>query len=477
MDKQLKQKILIEQRGSALAFTLLVTAVLMVLAVAIISVTGTDSQIVLAREESKTAQYMAESAVEVAKQKLLQELTMDPQAQIFLQVDETMDIGGVTWHYKCDVLRVNDNEFQLWAWGYKGDFKKPQVVKKLDVVLQSEAGNGLPAGDNPPVTPPTTGAPTEGVQPQLTDTTALDQALMGGGNLQLTNDNKVEQGPQTKGLPAQLIVEGSVFSNSSIRLADGIVTGVQTSNGVTEAPMVRAVGAIDLDDAAENKYNGVRIMPNQTLRLPMPVVNMVYLAHYKSDLKDKVVTSTSRAFVSGPVLNNRDIVFVDGDIHLTGEVAANALIVATRNIIIYDDFKFPDASNASIGLFAGNNITVMSRDNQVPEGIQGPKIRGLLIAGNDIKTEGEGIIEGSVIAGNQFQSGNGTFIIKHFPENVSRLFDVWGPQIIENYDSLNVSYPISAPVFPTEWTTTPTTGSPALPVPVALKVVRWVELN
>ncbi|MHB9094396.1 MAG: hypothetical protein ACYC21_06960 [Eubacteriales bacterium] len=474
MFEQYMRKIQADRRGSALVFTLLVTAVLMVLAAAIVSVTGTDSEIVMAREEKTAAQYMAESAMEVIKQRI----TEAGAVQLVVQMSDWERIPTIAndngpsseGEFRYSITQPSEslpNRYTVEIDVRKTAAGRDTVVKNLKVVIEFVPGRReytVYPGGNTDWTPPPVGS-------QYIDTTVFDYAVVGGGTLPLT-DGSTE-------------IDGPVFSNSSIRLRPGVI---KTGNSV------KAVGAISSGDG---DYRGVSLLPNQPLPLTMPVVDWAYLrdlAQATQNIDEKVTSSVSFTQLDGSKLNPNDVIYVDGNLHITGEIPYNAIIAATGKIIIHGDFKFPFAG--AVGLFAGDNINIMSNihnpdDTEIQGSIRGPQIRGLVIAGNDIIVQGEAKIEGTAIAGNQFQPEKLVMKYKsdpviqethdgqetqNTPEPAIPAYDVlnmYGTRIIENYDLLHITTPVP-------WT--PPSGDqtvvvPGKLLPSAIKIIQWEELN
>lgn len=477
------RKLHTDRRGAALVFTMIVTAVLMILATAILSITGTDSRMVLAREEKKAAQYMAESAFELFRQQIMQDGAVNPTGEFtdWIPFDNSSGLDG---RYRLKVTGPDEekpNRYTVAIEVQKNTRDGEPVVKDLEVVFEYTPGStsdGEPGSDGdddggipyiPPEPPP--------ADPQYMETTVLDYALVSGGNLPLIGD---------------IMVDGPIFANSSITL---------NCTEIKRGP-VRAVG-----DISGESYPRISIEPDQPLPLTMPVVDWVYIEEKSLQQEQEQRENNPGAYdekvklrsesvyddgvrkeydISGPQLNGGDIVYVDGNAHITGEISASALIAASGDIYIEGDYSFPDAEHAAVGLIAGDNIRITGvAGNRDDMSIEGPKIRGLLIAGKDVITVGEASIDGCLIAGSQLQPDEKRLEITYDSglreetgNPVSEVLEIYGTPIIKNYDQLNISYPVAS----TPWTGTGNNDNPSdihdiVETSPEFRIIGWKELN
>ncbi len=476
------QKLKTDRSGSALVFTLLVTAVMFILAVAVVSVADTDSRLAMAVEKDKTARYAAESFVELIKADL--QATLDtggqppegrqttertiggrPVACSYTVTKETKDANRYTVDLECTVT-IKNGEFTDYA------------AKDLTVVLEytpgpapsdGTGGNNQPPVEPPPVIPPPDNLP-EDVVPGYNVMTVLDYAMVGGSELHLTG--------------SQLSVKGPIFSNSSIQLRPGInITGP-----------VKAVGTIS---GSSQDFPGVEIIPNQP-PVSMPVVDWVYIEQHATEVIDR-----DASLNAGADVHDGGVILVKGDLVLTGEVSGDALLAATGNVIVYGDFGYPSSDNRSVGIIAGGNVNLISlAENQGDDGIQGPRVKGFVMAGGNIITQGEAGIRGSLIAGNQIQSGSDLLQVEYIDgqdlmETGNPVYEVinkFGSGIIKNYGHLHLSLPVSNTSPPGDSGNSGDAGTTTSPGPVApgdstpsggggsytpsrIRIVSWTENN
>lgn len=457
MIRNLLRKIQADVDGAALVYTLLVTAVLMIAAVAIISLTGIDSKLVLAQENKKIVQYAAESAVEVIRQQLISEGKPALTTTESYTNPISLPLGDINCQYKYRVSPgPAENQYILNVLT-KVTFESGKTAEKeLQLVIEytpGQSGSTAPVidtGQQQGENPPTQNQP----QPKKVDTTVYDYALATGGPLDLTL--------------AGTSIAGNVFANSSVRLKGDQVAG-----------KVKAYGPIVVLDPPMSPSN---VAPDQTLPLTMPVINWDYLSQHSETMK-----ANNEPIELAAIINK--IVFVSGNVTLRMAIPANTLIAASGDIRIQGDSTL---TMSDVGLIAGNNIYIDGPIQDPNDDSQdtGPQISGLLIAGNEVATSGSSIISGTVVAGSSFLPGKDRHAIfqdRDAVESVFKFIESKGrtrKDIIANYDVLNVSYTVppanesdkdtgednSNPVV----NPNPDTTSGTLP---EITIVRWKELN
>lgn len=469
-------KIQADARGAALVYTLLVTAGLMVAAVAIISVTGIDSRLVLAQEDRKIVQYVAESAVEIIRQNLLRQEQITP-GEMSPWLDFSLDDTQCRYQYQIKQLPDQQDQYVLTV--------KTQVTldlgktaeKDLELVIRytppGEPGEGSNNGGGPGDRSGEDSDPGIPAGPGQVNSAVYDYALVTGGNLDLTSGNPV--------------IMGSVFSNSSIKLKSGVVS----------AGTVSAVGAIDVIDLdfSDSPAPVVTIAPNQARPLTMPVVNWDYLSKESDTYKISVGPTyevKSESEIATSVVGM--FVYAYGNIQITAAIPGSSIIAAPGDIYIRGDSQL---EMLNVGLIAGHDIYIEGpppvidpKTGEVIEQNSGPQIHGFMMAGNNIITSGSATIWGSVVAGNQFIPGTDRHVIFHNRDAVEAIFNVKSrnsprTNIISNYYSLNISNPVT----PVENSADHGTDNPTVPpashsgpddttgTPPEITIIQWKELN
>ena len=457
------RKIQADAKGAVLVYTLLVTAVLMIAAVAIISLTGIDSKLVLAQEDKKIVQYAAESAVEVIRQQLISEGKSALDTTESFTNWASLPLGDIDCQYRYQVSAGPSEKRYNLNVQTKVNFKSGKTAKKeLKLVIEytpGQSGSTAPIDSNTGQQPGENPPPDNEPQPKKVDTVVYDYALATGGPLDLTQ--------------AGTSIAGNVFSNSTIKLKGDQVAG-----------KVKAVGAIDVLDPPMSPAN---VADDQLLPLTMPVINWDYLSQHSEETRpDNVAWVVQPTDLAG-IINK--IVFVSGNITLQAAIPANILIAASGDIRIQGDstLTMPD-----VGLIAGHNIyingPVPNSNDDSPD--TGPQISGLLIAGNDVVASGSSIISGTVVAGSRFLPGKDRHLIfqdRDAVESVFKFIESKGrtrKDIIANYDVLNVSYTVP-PANESDNDTRADNSNPVLnPNPditsgtlPKITIVRWEELN
>lgn len=455
MLEQVRQRLKYEEYGVALVFTLLVTAVLLILATGIVSVVFTDSEIASAREEQKSARYVSESAVEIIKQEVKADLDAD-ESPLRLNVERPLKLDSKLLTYKYSVESDGTNRFSIIV-----TYPVGRSSTLTATVQYTPEFIPTPSPTETPDTPPPTIPPEQDVTPAPDDqTTVLDYALVNGGVLRLTL--------------VPLMVNGQIFSNSSVQMVPGL--------GISGP--VKAYGPIF---GGEQNLPPELILPNQR-RLPMPVIDWQYIKEH-ANANNKVDYGTLTPYLNGARLAEGDIVFVEGNLNVTRGTTANALICATGSIIFYGDFKFPIKKDGVLGVIAGKNVNLISlSENQDLEGVQGPQLRGLVIAGNNINTQGDASVKGGLIAGNDFGYGTGELDINYediideqkvYP--AKQVIERFGKNIIKNYETLKRDAPSPEGTGGSDSDsgvgTTPSQDiiDPRNSIPSSIKIIRWEE--
>jgi len=500
--QRLLKELMSSRQGSALVFTLLVFAVLMILASAAIAVTGTDSQVASGQQGSKAALYVAESAVDIAKQRIMEDL--DAGNTVTGTSISTVP-GG---EYRYDVIDEGGNKYRIRALGIAKMPNGTKATKTIEVVFKyTHAGGGgggggggptsvknvllnrsklkLPLGesftlvatvipwnaDNKDVTWATANpdiakvkedpsdnhkavieavalgttvitvttvdqdktatcivevidTPDEPTPPEdppaKSSTNAFEYAVVGQGSgtgkLQLTGDIKIQ---------------GPMHSNSSIHFNNnGNNAGIEVSGPVSTTGEIKIIGK-------SGDFSGVE-MNVGVPPVVMPEINWDYIRQIAATANEDNVYDKDTT-LSGDRIHQDDVIFVDGNLKISGEICWNALIVATGDISIEGDHYYPGSEYAAVGFIAGNNIKLVSHDSPEQPGVDGPEIRGFVIAMNNVKTQGEAKITGSLISGNNVEFGSGEIQIVYVEGSdnpVYMVFDIFGTEIIANYDEL-----------------------------------------
>ncbi len=228
-------------------------------------------------------------------------------------------------------------------------------------------------------------------------------------------------------LTGDIKIQGPMHSNSSIHFNNnGNNAGITVSGPVSTTDEIKIIGK-------SGDFSGVE-MNVGVPPVVMPEINWDYIRENATQVYDK------KTSLDGNEIHEDDVIFVDGDLTLTGEVSGSALIVATGDITISGDYDYPSSNYAVVGLFAGKNLKLFGDDGRLDlPGVDGPEIRGLVIALNNVSTQGEAKITGSVLCGNNIECGSGELQIEYVDGNdnpVYDVFDIIGTKIIANYDEL-----------------------------------------
>ncbi len=489
------------RQGSALVFTLLVFVVLMILASAAVAVTGTDSQVASAQEGSKAALYVAESAVDIAKQKVMEDI----DAGNAVSGSPITNVPG--GEYRYDVIDEGGNKYRISAVGFAKMPNGTTATKTIDVIFKYVPAGPPPDDDeeetedptDPPPPPETGRRPVTGVSlspanlqlaPGESDTltaivepsnadnknvtwetadpnvatvtasgnnkavieavevgeTVITVTTEDGGFTATCNVTVKTDPPNNQGnspfeyavlgqgsgtgmfqLTGDIRIQGPMHSNSSIHFNNnGNNAGIEVSGPVSTTDEIKIIGQ-------SGDFSGVEMNVGAPPVI-MPEIDWDYIREHATKAFDK---NTS---LDGHLINDNDVIFVDGDLTLTGEVSGNALIVATGDITISGDYDYPSSDYAAVGLIAGNNLKLYGDHGgfDLP-GVDGPEIQGFVIALNNVIVQGEAKATGSVISGNNMECGSGELQIEFIDGDdnpVDKVFEFTGTEIIANYDEL-----------------------------------------
>lgn len=486
-----------DRRGTALVFTLLVTAVLLILATALISVTGSDYGIASAQEQKKVAQYLIESAVEIARDDI-----KGGNYTLGVRKSGQMTIGNYIgeYYYVIEQALSGVNTFNIRAFGsIKTAGGKKVGAKEILAVYENSPGEGGGGGGNPPVSGvildkhvltmtigglndylTATVLPPEARNKAITwtvddpavvsmSTNGLGVAVVsavGPGTTEITVTT--EEGGYTDVCQVTVVAPPESFlpdpeedevSHEHSTAFDYAFVGQGNGTNVLQLEGkfgLKNNGTMHANSDIEFINNGREIEAEGTVSStgsitaypggdfnkaiflenhPQVVMPVVDWVYLKQHA-DKIFSYPERPINAASDLNGNDIVFIEGDIELVGEPYFDILIVATGNITVKGDFAYPDSNNTAAGLIAGNNIIFIGapEHNEDDAEIEGPRIKGLVMTFNDLIVRGEAAVEGSLIVGNNIHINTGQLQIVNDEDNrVARILQVFGTEFITNH--------------------------------------------
>jgi cytoskeletal protein CcmA (bactofilin family) len=418
------------QKGVALIFTLMVTTILMILAFAMISITTADTNSATAQEKKKIAQYVAEGALEGAKQQMYDAVTdNDPTTNPLDSFEGSDVINGETWNYTCTKTELGSNLYRLAV----NATNENDAVKDLSIVVELNYGE-----------------PVQEVSGTRTVTETVYQTVYTAG--QSVFSNALVLGPnngQTINLTGQMDIRGSLYANAPININDR-----HHSHGVDIEGNVSSTGTVTGNVHAVDGH----VRQNQP-PITMPVVDSQYiyqLAMNQHTSADPTVFSGNQTLTSNS-FNDGSAYYIDGDLTIVGEISGTVLIYATGNITVKGNINITHSDYDShipraAGLIAGKNVYFVStvdghRDDHDNEHLHGPQIRGFVIAGQTFNLTGEGEIEGTLIAQNVVINNTGEHNVElrinrehdhhgHHATPANNVISQFGSQIFSNYSSL-----------------------------------------
>lgn len=503
MFKLLFTKARLNDRGSALVFTLLVTAVLLVLSVAIMSLTTTDSQVASAQEEKKIAQSLAESAVELIKEEEIIKPLKNPGGTVttgsFGPVQ--LDPPGMQGEYSYEIQSAGTDRYLIEITATVKRNGVIVAVKRLQVVIEyastpppnstvdanvylNENSREIMVGDSFALI--ATVGPTEATNksvtwvnsdPDVIDMASIDQytVTITGKKAGLatvtvkTNDGndsdscviKVVDVPTPPASPASnplafnfsLLAQGG--ANGVFQLTNGNggkidIKGPAHSNSkvIIHTEKDSEINYEKISAAGDIKITGPGNEPthdlfeNQPL-IKMPVVDWDYLQQNATVIHNPENTGNTTTYIDvSSGISENSIIFVNGNLDITGKLTENVIIAATGNINIFGDCDLPSTTTKTVGIFSGKTIKFYSEKND-ETGIQGPEIRGLVMA-DQVITSGEAKVVGSLIVKNNMECGSGDLYLEYVEGEgdeklgnpVYDLFRVFGTEIIKNFNEL-----------------------------------------
>ncbi len=410
---KLKQwrKLLSAQEGTALVFTLLVAAVLMILASAIISVTGTDSQIASAQEFKKQAQYAAEAGFEEVKRDIESgAISFSPGPPGGSTTKSGILDPGIS--YSATIFDEGGNKFRIFVTGFFQTQNGELVRKDLEILYQANAPSP-PTGPtvvdvayvmiSPPNLSLSVGqkgtftatvipwnATNKKIKRWTIDNPAVATITVSGPNnefLEVTGKNIgaaiITAEAEGGGVPGTCIVEvksattttstsspfdfalvGQGYSHGSLNLdgdfdIDGpIYSNTQIHlNGNKQHMGLEIEG--DVISAADVKIIGNDVEVGGVIKenqptIAMPVVDWEYLKQKAKDGKDYYEGNTT--LDGATQIHDNSVIFVNGNLTLYGEISGTALVVATGDIIINGEYHYPGSDSSAVGFIIGNNF-------------------------------------------------------------------------------------------------------------------------